>query len=405
MPPTLFWLAVGTFVFGTETALIAGLMPQMSSDLSLPPGRIGALLGIFAVTYAVSSPVLAIVMRTVDRRALLVGGMGAVCAFDCLIALSSRYDLLVGCFMMMALAAAAFLPNALALANGLLASEHRGRALGTLAIGQTVGTAVGVPICSLLGSAYGWRVSFVAVGAIACSCAIGIWVAAPRSEPLQTATIGQRLQVLGLPTVRIALLFIAAWSFSGSLLNTYFGPYMELFGIRGFEFAWALGLIGAGTIASGFFGGWVTDRLGGMSTIAIFIAVVCCLLTCLALVPTEPRWKWLMLCLISLWPVFGYGIIPARQAQLIALAPQWATVLMAFYATAAYSGIAAGSAAGGILIERAGAGALVVGSSALAVLAFMFLLGERIQSQRELSRIHVIAADGEPAARHRLKAG
>ncbi len=54
----LLVLALGTFALGTGSFVFAGLLEGVARDLSVSVGTAGHLVTVFAVTYAVSSPVL-----------------------------------------------------------------------------------------------------------------------------------------------------------------------------------------------------------------------------------------------------------------------------------------------------------------------------------------------------------
>src|SRR5271167_4748903 len=54
----LYWLALGTFAIGTEGFMIAPLLPDLARDLSVSLAAAGQLVTVFALTYALSSPVL-----------------------------------------------------------------------------------------------------------------------------------------------------------------------------------------------------------------------------------------------------------------------------------------------------------------------------------------------------------
>ena len=53
----LTWLALGTFATGTETFMIAALLPGLSGDLSVTITAAAQLVTVFSLTYAISSPV------------------------------------------------------------------------------------------------------------------------------------------------------------------------------------------------------------------------------------------------------------------------------------------------------------------------------------------------------------
>ena len=73
----LVWLAMGTFATGTESFMIAALLPGLASDLAVSVTAAGQLMTVFALTYALSSPVLAAATAGIERRKLLLAAMAA----------------------------------------------------------------------------------------------------------------------------------------------------------------------------------------------------------------------------------------------------------------------------------------------------------------------------------------
>src|SRR6476469_8623900 len=76
----LYWLALGTFAIGTEGFMIAPLLPDLARDLSVSLVSAGQLVTLFALTYALSSPVLTALTGSIDRRRLLIASMLAFAA-------------------------------------------------------------------------------------------------------------------------------------------------------------------------------------------------------------------------------------------------------------------------------------------------------------------------------------
>jgi predicted MFS family arabinose efflux permease len=71
----LCWMALGTFAIGTEGFMIAPLLPNLAGDLSVSVAAAGQLVTVFALTYAVSSPILTALTGNLNRRRLLVLSM------------------------------------------------------------------------------------------------------------------------------------------------------------------------------------------------------------------------------------------------------------------------------------------------------------------------------------------
>jgi MFS transporter, DHA1 family, inner membrane transport protein len=71
-------LASGTFAIGTGTFVVTGILGEVARDLSVSVGSAGYLITVFAVVYALGSPVLVVATGDVERRRLLVA---ALCLF------------------------------------------------------------------------------------------------------------------------------------------------------------------------------------------------------------------------------------------------------------------------------------------------------------------------------------
>jgi len=59
LPPSLAWLALGAFAIGTESFIVAGLLPVLAADLRISPTHAGQLVLLFALSYAIGSPLMA----------------------------------------------------------------------------------------------------------------------------------------------------------------------------------------------------------------------------------------------------------------------------------------------------------------------------------------------------------
>src|ERR1700740_211884 len=131
-PPSmarLYWLALGTFAIGTEGFMIAPLLPDLARDLSVSVETAGQLITVFALTYALSSPILTALTGGVDRRRLLIAAMFAFAAANFVAWSAQGSAARRGPRLPLAAAAGLYVPNANALAGPLLEPARRGTAL------------------------------------------------------------------------------------------------------------------------------------------------------------------------------------------------------------------------------------------------------------------------------------
>src|SRR5471032_3325441 len=101
----LYWLAVGTFAVGTEAFMIAAMLPKIATDVSVSLQAAGQLVTIFALTYAITSPVLTALTGGLDRRKLLILAMTAFAAANLVAASASGYWSLAGARFLLAVCA------------------------------------------------------------------------------------------------------------------------------------------------------------------------------------------------------------------------------------------------------------------------------------------------------------
>ncbi|WP_431201334.1 MFS transporter [Bradyrhizobium betae] len=110
---SVFWLAVAAFAIGTEAFVIAGLLPTIAADLQISVPAAGQLVSVYALTYAVGSPILAVTLNNIDRRTVLTLALSAFIAGNLLAVAASGFALLMASRMLMALGAGLCMPTAL----------------------------------------------------------------------------------------------------------------------------------------------------------------------------------------------------------------------------------------------------------------------------------------------------
>ena len=172
--PKLFCLALGAFAIGTESYVIAGLLPDLASDLQVSVALAGQLITVFAFAYALGSPLLAVATGAWERRRLLLTALAAFALFNLFAAMAQSYAMLLVARVGLALSAATFMPAASAYAVAVMPAAQRGRALAIIYTGLTVATVLGVPAGVMVGEHFGWRYTFVGVAGLATVALAGL---------------------------------------------------------------------------------------------------------------------------------------------------------------------------------------------------------------------------------------
>ena len=262
----LYWLALGTFAVGTEGFMIAAILPGIAGDLAVSLQAAGQLVTVFALTYALSSPLLTALTGNVNRRKLLILSMAAFAGANIVASVAPGYWFLVGARILLALSAGLYVPSANALAGVLVPPERRGRALAIVGGGISLAVAIGVPMGAFVGSHFGWRMTFLGVALLAAIALSGLLIGMPRGigAGLPATSLRERLAVVRRPGAFGALMLTTVWAVGGYAVYTYIAPLLTAaVGFEGARIGYVLFLGGRPPSWGSFSGAWRTTSWAG----------------------------------------------------------------------------------------------------------------------------------------------
>lgn len=356
----LYWLALGTFAIGTEGFMIAPLLPDLARDLSVSLASAGQLVTVFALTYALSSPVLTTLTGEIDRRRLLIVSMLAFAAANIVAWSAHSYTALMAARILLAIAAGLYVPNASALTSAIVESSRRGTALSIVTGGTSVAVALGVPLGALIGNRFGWRLNFAAVGVLALIASAGLLAGLPRNIAGRppVASLRERLDVMRQPAVLLTLLSTMLWATGAFTVYTYLASFLaRAAGITGPSLSAVLFTWGVAAVIGLRLGGRLTDRFGHLRVIVASLSVLAfaflSLSTTAVLLP-PPAARAPILLAIVLWAVSAWSFFPAQQARLISIAGvKVAPVGLSLNASFQFLGFSSGAALGSLTVAHA----------------------------------------------------
>jgi predicted MFS family arabinose efflux permease len=361
MPASLVWLAIGAFAIGTEGLMIAGLLPAIAADFHSSVAGAGQLITIFALAYAVGSPILSALCGGLDRRRLLIMALLAFAVSNLLAAVAASLWQLVAARVLLALSAGLFMPTAYAVAVSLVPPERRGRAIATVTSGMTIATALGVPLGAWIGNHADWRSTFLIVAGLSLAGVAGLRFGLPAKLPLGASTLAERLAVARRPAVLQALIVTFFWIAAAFVLYTFIAPYLErAAGIGPDGVTAMLFLFGIGSAIGNTLGGQLTDRIGPVRLQLGALVVLTLSLAGLGAAAALPSDQALIAIvpLMLVWSIAGWAFHPAQTTRLIRLAPEVGMIAASLNSSALYAGIAFGSALGAATLDWGGVAAL-----------------------------------------------
>ena len=179
----LITLSIGTFTLGVDSFVLSGLLPQVAASLNVTIAATGQLTTLFALVYAVGSPVIAAAAGTWDRRVLLTAGMGVFVAGMIVQATGPDFAAVAAGRVIAALGAAAYQATAYSTAGTLSDDSRRARSLAVVAGGSSVAIVAGLPFGILVGQTWGWRTAMWVLAGLAVVSALAVWLLPPVHSP------------------------------------------------------------------------------------------------------------------------------------------------------------------------------------------------------------------------------
>jgi predicted MFS family arabinose efflux permease len=361
----IYWMAVGTFAIGTEGFMIAPLLPRLAGDLKVSVAEAGQLVTVFALTYALSSPILTALTGALNRRRLLVFSMIGFAAANGVAFVARDYWMLMGARVLLAVAAGLYSPNANALAGALVSAERRGSALAIVSGGTSIAVALGVPLGSMVGARFGWRAMFVGVGILALIATLGLLAGLARDvgSKLHVTSLRERIGVIRQPGVLRTLLVTTLWATGAYTVYTYIATFLHVTaGIEGASLSAVLFVWGLSAATGIFAGGTLTDRHGPQPVIVLGLA-----LTALAFASLSISAAFLtkavavgpVMVAIVIWGLAAWAFFPAQQTRLIGVAGiRVAPIVLSLNAAFMFLGFSLGAALGSATLTYAAPAAL-----------------------------------------------
>jgi predicted MFS family arabinose efflux permease len=377
--PALFF-SLGTFAIGTEGFMIAPLLPKMAADFGMSVSAVAMLVVAFTLALSLSSPITTLMSGRLNRRDTLLLAIAVFSLANLEAAFASGFTSLLAARVLMAVAAGLYVPNANALAGALAGPERRGRALAIVSGGMTIAIALGLPLGALVGHAWGWQATFLAVAVMGTVAFVCIMACVPRQggASVAVASIAERIGVIAQPQVRRLLAVTLFWSVGAYTSYPYIAPYLSAVLELG------EGGIGATVTLWGVFaaigvmtGGVLNDRFGADRVVRVALMLLAASFWLMAgatlLRPGAALWP--VMLAVAVWGFSVWAFFPAQMARLIAAgAVSQAPVALSLNTSTMYLGFSIGSAIGaGILASGAiwGIGLLAGLSEIVALLLAM----------------------------------
>ncbi len=354
IPSWLGGLFAATLALGTDEFVIAGLLPELATDLQISTGMAGQLITVFALTFALGAPVMGVVLDAYPRRRVILTALALFAVANLAAAIAPTFGVLVVLRASAGLAAAVISSTAFAVAAQAAPPDRQGSYLSVVTAGLTVALFTGVPLGAWAGALFGWRSTFVLIAIVALGAMIVLAARLPQLEGAPATSLAERLSPLRIVSVLRLVLAVFLSGVGGLMFYSYLSALLEQHQGDTAALPWVLLLVGVIGVPSAFLGGRLVDCYGGRRSRRIVVGGhAVALATVGTLLALSAPFPFLLLG-IAVWAVFAWALNPPLQASTIEAAPEAPMTAISLNISGLYLGTAVAGGAGGIIVDGPG---------------------------------------------------
>ena len=200
-------LVIVGFALGFAEFIVIGITPDIAEEYGISLASAGNLVGFFAISYAVSTPIIVLSTGRFRRFPLFVTFLAVFNAGNLLAIVAPTYETLLVARVLTAVVSGVLLSTVMTFINDIIPREKSARIISFVYAGFSVASVLGTPIGTLLADAFGIKAAFIAVEAVALVVTVLLLVSVPRSGSTDVSS-RVRDQLVILKDRRIILVLI-----------------------------------------------------------------------------------------------------------------------------------------------------------------------------------------------------
>lgn len=229
------WLLISTltlltFVLGTSEFVIVGILTDISSSLQMTNAKAGTLVSAFAITFAITTPLVMSATSHFPKRKWMLFLIGTFIVLNALCVISTSYIMLLTLRIMTAIVTGVLISLAMIVASETMPIKKRGLAISFVFGGFTLANVVGVPIGIMIAERYGWNATFMLTTFLGGLAFLASFFVLPDKLSQIRSSIRDQFSLMTKPRILMAF-FIPALGFGATYaVFTYLVPILKEMG-------------------------------------------------------------------------------------------------------------------------------------------------------------------------------
>ena len=341
---------VGIFLLGMMELIVSGILELMSSDLGISHALTGQLIFVFAVSFALFGPILIRLTENMPAKIVVLLSLIVFIIGNVVFGLAETFLVLSIGRVITAMAAAVFIVKILDMTVMLSEPRVRGKMLALVYMGFSAANVFGIPIGTIIGAQFGWRVIFLMVIILAILVGLGVIFFVRSQDLTDRAPAGaEKSRLKSKKNVALYIAVTLCVLIGNYIILGYISPLMTSHGFTLENVSFALLITGIGGMTGTYLGGNLIDKIGPKKTIMIMMSLF---LVSMAIMPFLYETPILFYINIFVWSLFQWSTSPAVQGGLVENVEGSSSNVFSWNMSALNLGIGVGAVIGGVFISN-----------------------------------------------------
>ncbi|WP_256708032.1 MFS transporter [Paenibacillus sp. FSL R7-0337] len=346
----VYLLAFGGFVMGTAEMVVMGILGMISEDLNVSVGTAGQLVTLYAIVFAVGTPILVSLTGKMKRKRLLILTFILFVVGNLIAFFSPNFTVLMLSRMILAASQGVFTVVALMASSSLVEPEKQGSAMGIIYMGFSTALVAGTPLGTIIGEFWGWRPVFMLIAALSLLTIVGIAAWMPEIKEQKPVAIRDQLLALRDRRMVSGLAITFFWIAGYQLMFTYIAPFLQTaVGMDTTQISTALFVCGLFAVVGSRLGGYGADKWGIGKALLVSLLLHA---ASLALLPLAAATMASALIILAVWFGAAWMTTPVQQYYLISLSRESSGLALGLNSSILQLGMAVGAGLGGWVVNQ-----------------------------------------------------
>ncbi|MEQ5136302.1 MFS transporter [Providencia alcalifaciens] len=360
-------LMLATFSVVTTEMIPVGLLTPIVEDFSVSLATTGFLMTLPAISAAISSPLIVLFTRSVDRKTLLLIGALLLTLCNLVAALTPYYWLLLISRLLVGICIGIIWALAGGLVPRLVAAPSVALATSLVFGGVAAASVLGVPFGVLMGEWLGWRAAFASMSFISLLLYLSLLMQLPALPAMVSPTFKTFITEIKRPIIMNGLLITLLIVSGHFMAFTYIRALLSNNDLISVDLLGGLLLIyGLAGIVGNFLFGLTANKHLNFAVVMIASGLILSLGAYIFF----PLSVWMALSIMVLWGIAYGGVSVTLMTWMMRYSAHNIEATSSLYIAFFNSGIALGSALGGVFVSLYG----LIGNLHVAVLSFVAAL-------------------------------